>query len=174
MESMGAVFLEKGLRKQGRIPQTQKEEGLECPGTPRRGRWAGRSLWSRAFQGSSPQGGHHCSLALASGNGGMWTNVRDLQGTCSLLDTGQWVLRQKARPALGRAPGCLLSSVGRGGRLILAAQGLHCDLSASVIVGTRPSLVVAHELLGLGVSGGGGGRRSGPGSFGAQDSSASL
>ena len=40
---MGTVFLEKGLRKQGRIPQTQKEEGLECPGTPRRGRDGGQA-----------------------------------------------------------------------------------------------------------------------------------
>lgn len=58
------------------------------------------------------------SLALASWDGGMWTNVKDPQGTRSLSDAGQWVLAtgQEARPALGRAQGCLLSSMGRGGR----------------------------------------------------------
>lgn len=115
------------------------------------GWWAGGSLWSRAFQGSAPQGGHDRSLALASRYGGMWTNVRDPQGTCSLSDAEQWVLAtgQEARPALGRAQGCLLSSMGRGGRLILAAQGLRYGLPASVIVGRWASLAVACKLSGV-------------------------
>ena len=147
MESMGGFFLEKGLRKQERIPHTRKEEGLECPGIPRWGRWAGWSLWSRAFQGSAPQGGHDRSLALASWDGGMWTNVRDPQGTHSLSDAGQWVLAtgQEARPALGKAQSCLLSSMGQGGRWFW----LHCGLPASVIMGTRASLVVACKLSGV-------------------------